>query len=792
MALWPSKDLHFRYRHLRYVVALALGLWFWLCLPRPLFDEPLSFVLEDKDGHLLAARIAADEQWRFPLIDSVPPVFVQAITAYEDKRFFRHAGVDLRSVGRAIVQNIRNGRVVSGASTIDMQVIRLARKRRRRTLWQKMIEAIMALRLNLSYSKRDILRYYVSFAPFGGNVVGLEAATWRYYGKGPAALSVGEAATLAVLPNNPALIRPGKNEVRLRGKRNRLLDRMYGLGMIDSTTWVLSKDEPLPGVPHALPALAPHLLHTLAKRHPNTHQARFKSTVDKDLQVKVNQAIRSHLVRLNADEIHNCAVMVMEIESGNVLAYVGNSPGLADRYSPDVDILQAQRSTGSTLKPMLAALAMDAGLVTPNSLLKDIPTVYGHYRPGNFDSRYRGAVPLREALIRSLNVPFVRLLKTYGLGRYYHFLKKSGLTSLTHPPEYYGLTLVIGGAETSPWQLAGAYASWARMLTHFYDYDGRYDLQDIHPPYVLKDAPVPARRLVKSPPVVSAGAIWTTFQMMRALQRPDLEGHWQRFGSARPIAWKTGTSIGFRDAWAVGLDGRYLVVVWAGNADGEGRPSLIGVRAAAPILFDVFKLLPRGGWFDPPYDELVRRPVCARSGYAAGPLCPADSVDVPVTAGELPLCRYHRLIYRDKRSGLQATRNCLVADALLPDTVFVLSPAEAYYYVRHHPEYEGMPPFKAGCEPAGYQPVQFIYPPKNGMKLLPPVDLAAERRGIVFQVAYDHSTGRLFWHLDGRFIGTTEHFHTMELVPTPGPHRMIVLDEQGHRAQVSFEVAMRE
>jgi len=774
------------------LIALVIGLiWLLFALPDPLFKNPVSIVIEDENGRLLGARLATDQQWRFPQIDSVPESFAQAIISFEDKRFYQHFGVDMRSMSRAIRQNLKAKRVISGASTLDMQVMRMAYGNKKRTIWQKLIESILAIRLNFKYTKKEILSFYASNAPFGGNIVGLEAASWRYYGKSPQLLSVGESAVLAVLPNNPSLVRPGKNEKILLRKRNKLLDKLWKQGVIDSITCVLSKDEPLPGKPLRLPSLAPHLLNQVIKsnRTDPKEQSRIKTTINKNLQTKINQVVELQLRRLKANEVNNCAILVLDVETGHAKAYVGNAITTGHEHGARVDIIQANRSTGSVLKPILAGLALDDGLVMDKSLVRDIPTQYGQYSPENFNNDYAGVLPLDDALIRSLNIPFVRLLRTYGIDKFHHNLKKLGLKSLVQSPDYYGLTLIVGGAETSPWQVGSAYASLARTLRHFYDKDGAYKLDDVHSAnYVLAEKV----KSTYSPdaPVMSAGAIWTMFEMMKSLKRPNNEGEWQRFGTGRPVAWKTGTSIGFRDAWAMGLDRDFVVVVWTGNANGEGRAGLTGVNMAAPILFDVFKQLPQGKWFDAPYDELKDGVICAKSGYLAKAGCPLDTVQMLVNNKNLSVCTYHQLASLDSSHQYRVTRDCIEREDIEQVSIFTLRPIEAFYYKRHHPDYQGLPPFRKGCEPNGYKPIQLIYP-RKASKIFVPIGLEGEKEKTIFEVAYDYPKETLYWHLDDHFLGKTKHFHQMALSPKAGKHILTIVDKDGHRLVQHFEIITR-
>jgi penicillin-binding protein 1C len=382
------------------MVLLLSGYWF--CLPSVLFEEPCSTVLESSDGTLLSASIAEDGQWRFPAGDTVPEKFKEALILFEDKRFRSHPGVDLLSMGRALRQNIKAGRVVSGGSTLSMQVIRLSRKGKPRSLFQKGIELVLATRLELRYSKEEVLSLYAAHAPFGGNVVGLEAACWRYFGVDPENLSWAEAALLAVLPNSPSLIHPGKNRTLLKTKRDRLLDKLCEAGKIDAFTCSLSKEEPVPEQPHALPRMARHLLTRMSKE--GFARQKIASTVDLHLQQRVEQIIQDHHERLKVNQIFNAAAIVLEVETGNVLAYAGNVESGHGDHGNDVDIISSPRSTGSILKPFLYAAMLHEGKILPRALLPDVPVMINGFAPKNFSREYDGAVPADKALIRS---PFI-------------------------------------------------------------------------------------------------------------------------------------------------------------------------------------------------------------------------------------------------------------------------------------------------------------------------------------------------------------------------------------------------
>ncbi|MFN0176898.1 MAG: penicillin-binding protein 1C [Saprospiraceae bacterium] len=779
--------------------ALVLLLLVWLfCLPRPLFQKPLSTVLEDRKGELLGARIAEDGQWRFPTSDSLPTKYERCVVEFEDKRFWYHPGVDPLSLVRAFWLNLKNGRVVSGGSTLTMQVIRLSRDNPSRTVLEKIVEAFMSTRLELTYSKKEILCLYASNAPFGGNVVGIEAASWRYYGKRPGLLTWAESATLAVLPNSPALIHPGRNRAVLLEKRNRLLQKLWEEGQISASECDYAKQEPLPEQPLPLPQLAPHLLDRLmlesqgprSKSQPSSF--RHHTSLDKNLQERVTEILARRQELYRGNDIHNLAAVILDVPTGEVLAYVGNVVGAGKDHGESVDVLTAARSTGSILKPYLYALALESGDILPGSLLHDIPTQLGEYRPENYYETYDGAVPARRALIRSLNVPFVLLLQQYGLEKFHFGLQRLGLSTLNKPPSHYGLSLILGGAEASMIDITNTYACMARRLGSFYDRNGRYAPDDFRPPRFSITPSFAKASAGKNPELLSAGSIWYTFEAMREVERPNSAGEWELFRASRQVAWKTGTSFGFRDAWAAGVTPRYAVGVWVGNADGEGRPGLLGVEMAAPVLFEIFGQLPQEGrWFDPPYDDMTQVPVCRQSGFRASDICEADTMWIPKSALKAAVCPYHEMLHLDPTGQWQVTSDCESPALMQHQAWFVLPPIEEYYFKGKNPGYVSPPPFRADCRGSqaaqSQTPMQLIYP-KHPTRIYVPVDLDGKLGSTVFQVAHRSRSAEIFWHLDGNYLGNTTVFHQMALQPPVGLHTLALVDRDGYRLEQTFEI----
>lgn len=790
---WPGR-LSGR-RRLFLAASLALAA-FWLFVPVVPFDDPLSTVVLDKDGELLGASIAADGQWRFGVAAAVPDRFAAAITCFEDRRFYWHPGIDPIALARAALANLRERRVVSGGSTLTMQVVRLARKGQPRTLAEKAIEAVLALRLTLSLSKRQVLGLYAAYAPFGGNTVGLDAAAWRYFGREAGRLSWAETATLAVLPNAPSLVHPGRNRDLLLAKRNRLLDALRERGAIDDLTARLAKREPLPEAPEPLPMLAPHLVarigqeRALRRFRAGDASPWVRTTLSRAVQARATEIVARHRRGLAENGVANAAALVVDVPTGEVLAYVGNQwPPGPDDEGGHVDVVPARRSTGSVLKPLLYASMLDAGEVLPRQLVADVPTHVGAFHPENFDRSYAGAVPASQALARSLNVPAVRLLRAHGVERFASVLRRLGLRTLDRPGAHYGLALILGGAEGTLLDVTGIYAGLARAA-QAQDPDSARGAF-FGPTFRVGGAATPAGSAPFGP-----AASYLTLQAMLEVERPGDELGWRAFGSARKVAWKTGTSYGFRDAWAVGVTRHLAVGVWAGNASGEGRAGLTGHSAAAPILFDLVGALPAGGWFDPPSEGLEDVDVCAKSGMRAGPNCETRRAELVPRAGlDSPPCSFCRLLHADPDLAWQVHAGCEPLARVRSVSWFVLPPAQEAYYRRLHADYRPPPPYRPDCRAALSgalsASLSFVYP-REGASVYVPVEIDGSLGRVVFEAAHRDPGARVFWHLDDEYQGETVERHQLALAPRPGRHRLVLVDERGESVERRFTAVGRE
>ncbi len=772
-------------------ILFLLFVVYLFCLPKPLFNDPVCTVITDSDNKLLGAKIADDGQWRFPHSDQVPEKFEKSIICFEDQYFYKHPGINPVAMIRAAILDIKNRKVVSGGSTISMQVIRLARKNKPRTVKEKLIEVVLATRLELKYTKKEILAFYSSNAPFGGNVVGLEAASWRYYQRPANELSWAESATLAVLPNAPSLIFPGKNKDKLLHKRNFLLHKLLEKEVIDTTTYELSLLESLPEKPYPLPQKAYHLLMELYKGEGRSKITR--TTIDSRLQTTVNNIVKKHAKELNGNEIYNVAAIVADVETGNVLAYVGNVDyQKSNEHGNQVNIITSPRSSGSILKPILFAGMLNDGDILPGTLVPDIPSNMTGFSPQNFNLKFDGAVPAKKALSRSLNIPAVRMLRKYSLKKFYYLLKQFGVSTLNNPPSYYGLSLILGGSEVTLWDMAGCYASLSRVLNHYNSKGGLYADNDIRSLNYFADKKIPTPHYFEQKQQLNAASIWLTYQSLLEVNRPSEEIGWDLFSSARKVAWKTGTSFGFRDAWSIGTTPEYVVAVWVGNATGEGRPGLTGVTAAAPILFDIFGKLPQTSWFDQPYEEMTQVDVCKKSGYRAGENCEeTEKIWIPLEGLNSEVCPFHKIIHLDAEGKYQVKSSCYPVDQMIHKKWFVLPPVQEYYYKARNPGYKPLPPFRVDCSDQKQQTMELIYPGKN-LSVYIPVELDGKLGKLVLEAVHKDPKAQIFWHLNDKYIGTTEQIHQMGISPEEGEYTVTLVDNMGNEITRKFEVYGRK
>lgn len=547
---------------------------------------PHSVTVLDRDGHLLRAFTTLDGRWRLPVDPAgVDPRYLGMLFAFEDRRFKSHSGVDAVGIARAVAQGVVHRRLVSGGSTLTMQVARLLEGRHDRTATGKLRQMLRAWQIEQRLSKDEILRLYLRLAPFGGNIEGVRAASLAYFGKEPKRLSLGEAALLVALPQSPEARRPDRHAPAARIARDRVLDVALKARVITAAEAERAKAEPVATLRREFPKHAPHLAEAEVRRAAATPIHRL--TIDRALQSSLEALAATHVAALG--QKLSAAILALDHTTGEVLAYVGSAGYLDESRLGAVDMIQAVRSPGSTLKPLIYGIGFEQGLAHPETLIEDRAARFGTYAPKNFDEEFHGTVTVRAALANSLNIPAVKMLEAIGPQRLVGRFQRAGLAPVLPQGSDATLAVALGGIGFRLEDVAQMYASLARG--------------GVVQPLVLRQEAKPLlpslsrrRELPRVKRILSPVAAWYVTDILKDAPPPPaaLGGR---------IAYKTGTSYGYRDAWAAGYDGRHTVVVWVGRPDGTATPGLMGRTAAAPILFDAFQRLgPRRANLLPPPD----------------------------------------------------------------------------------------------------------------------------------------------------------------------------------------------
>ena len=756
---------------------LAMGLVVllaWLVPLAPGLETSHATLVLDKDGRWLRAFASPDDNryWRIPVTDAeLPQPLVHAVLAFEDQRFFYHPGVDPVAVFRAALDNVRAGRVVSGASTITMQVARMM-DRRPRTYAAKLTETFRALQLELRFTKREILVHYLNLAPYGGNIEGIGAAAWFYYGRPVGKLNLDELAALAAIPNSPNRYRPDRGPTALLERRNHVLLRMAEDGIISSAAAEEFTQLPITAVRRSAPMAAPHAAERLRRLHSGS--AVIESTIDAELQHRAEKLLAEHVRSLEAHGIGNAAAIIIENETGAVRAWVGSKSFFDVASQGQVDGALAPRSPGSTLKPFVYGLALDRGLVGLNSLLEDIPIHYRDWSPENFDGEWRGVVSVQGALAASLNIPAVRLaelIEPNGLAR---LLQRSGFVAFQKDLQRFGLATVLGGCEVNLLELTNLYASLAR--------GGLFRSVALTNQELEQDRA--ERRWI------SEEAAYLLGEVLTDVARPELPDLWRDSVSMPRVAWKTGTSYGRRDAWSVGYTQRYSVGVWVGNFDAAGVPELVGVRAAAPLFFAIVNALPgvhADPWLARPASVLTRQ-VCALSGDTPTTSCPHTISELAVPGAPNRPCRHHVEIEVDDETGHRLCSRCRKDRARHTQLAVVWPSRVASYLERTGHAVEVVPEHSPTCERGlvGGGPV--IHRPLDGDSFVLRQGVPMEHQQIALVASAESGAGVLHWFVDDTHVWSGPPGVSVLLDPEPGAHRLVAVDQEGRSSMVRITV----
>lgn len=730
---------------------------------KPLFPDNYSTILRDQDGKLLHAFINKNEQWHFPPDNQVIPENLKtSVIVFEDESFYHHFGVNFIAIARAAYQNYKQDKIVSGASTIPMQLARMSNPKKR-TYFNKLIEFFVAIKLDLHYSKDELLKLYLEHAPYGGNVIGYQTASLKFFGKPADQLTWSEAATLAVLPNSPGLIYPTKTSSELQIKRDALLKKLFEKGFISKQTYQLAPLEPIPDRFISFDSHAPHLARKLKKSFPN--QNIFSTTINLQIQDQCNEIAKRYAYYYASYGIHNLSILVADTKTGAIKAYVGSPEFFDQKHGGQVDGVMAPRSSGSLLKPFLYALSMDEGLITTESLIRDLPTYFDGFSPKNANREYLGVTTAREALVQSLNVPAVRLLNSYGVFQFYSFLKTAGVTTLFRTADDYGLPLILGGAEVNLWDMVMLFRGLANegVFSSNYVWVEEYRPQSVH--------------------LISGGSSYLVLDILKDLKRPGSEYFWERFNSARPFAWKTGTSYGNKDAWAVGVNPDFTIGVWVGNFDGESNKNLTGVASAGPILFNILQILSQQNpkqWFDKSEIYFKSLKICKLSGFRATEACTeTEMIEVPFGMKPLKACEYHYSRFFSLDGRYQCCSRCWHIVGSVQKNVTIYPPDIAYYLREKGQFIEKLAPHYPGCPAYQVQNTISIIYPNLDAKLFLPRDFDGKTQSVICKVGYNGAGKIVYWYLDNEFLGTSEGEHKMAVVFNEGWNTIKVIDEFG-------------
>jgi penicillin-binding protein 1C len=767
------------------LVVLGYALCWIVPLPARL-QAASSPVLRYRDATPAYVFLSPDEKWRMALAaEAVDPAYVEALVRLEDKRFWWHPGVDPVALARAMAKNLLRRRVVTGGSTLTMQLARVLEPRPRR-LASKLVEALRAVQLEVRLGKRGVLGAYLTYTPYGRNIEGVEAASWSYFGHGSGALTAAEISTLLAVPQAPARRYPHRDhQETLRTARDTIGVRLDAWGALaKGGSGKAPFAQPVPARLRPFPRHAPHAAFWLKEASAATEGV---TTLDAGIQAQVERLAGVAGRHARNQGVHGHAVVVIDNATAEVRALVGGAGFWEAELGSQIPAFAVPRSPGSTLKPLIYALAIDRGLVLPEFLVEDAPRDYGGYSPKNSDGGFSGLITLERALAQSLNIPFVTLLGELGIERFLGILSQAGAPRLAATPGRHGLSAAVGGMAATPLEVASHYVALAG--------DGAWRPLTFFPP---RPGALPATGM----PLFSPGAAHLTRRALRIRDRPDFPRRRDVTRLPPAVFWKTGTSFGHRDAWAVGGTARYTVAVWFGNLDYSPSFALVGSDMAAPLLFDVLEglasPLDRLAEDLPPRD-LTNVDVCAYSGRLPTGACPLKrTVLAPERHVPTATCPFHVKLTVAKQSGLALTAACRDRYASAPggvvERLFLRWPANVKRYLgsahRRMPE---PPPFAPGCAPTpSYGNARLtIASPRAGHVVLLIPGMAPERQEVPFEAESTSLAASLSWFVDGEFLGNFAPTQRYWWTPKPGTHEVAVADGFGLVAKRRIEVRIR-
>ena len=751
----------------------VIGLAYIMPLPERL-SVPASTVIQYRDQSPIYFFLSADDKWRLPVeLKKVDPNYVKALLRFEDKRFFHHPGIDPFALARAALLNFRRDRIVSGGSTITMQLVRILEPRPR-TYRSKIIECLAALQLETRMSKPQILNSYLQYLPFGGNIEGVESAAYAYFGHNAQALSPFEIAFLLSVPQDPGPRNPSKQNLKERKDAiGEIASRLCAEKIIRPQIVEEIKKTPLPAQFKPFPRNAAHAAVWLARKFPE--KKIILTTLRKDLQQVAEKTLNSYREECNRQGVYNGSVVVIDNRTSEVLALVGNFDFWDNEHQGQVIGFLAPRSPGSTLKPFIYALAIDQTIALPSYLVPDIPMRFGGYSPKNYDDRFRGLVRLEDALAQSLNIPFISLLDKIKVEPFLSFLSDCGITTRSDQPGYYGLSIAVGALDVNLIELANLYAMLARQGEYL---DYRVILSN-------------EKRQTRA--VLSPAATFLTVRALSIKDRPDFPYRREVAELPPQIHWKTGTSSGHRDAWAIGSNPEFTVGVWLGNFDTTPSIALTGGQLAGPILFDLLDALSNRAY--PENNPHIRPPglaeveVCAFSGYLPGKNCPEKKkVLAPISNLPSKTCPFHQNFQVDIKTGYYLPPACRNGRAWT-DKTFVVLPATVRRWISDNQLMAPAPPSPLPeCQyPATQTPPKIVAPQSEAVYILIP-GLNPNKQQIPLEAETSNRETELTWFVNGKFLAKAPAQQRVWMPPSPGMHQIRVVDYSGHFDQVDIKI----
>jgi penicillin-binding protein 1C len=758
-----------RLRKTAFVLCGFLLLLIALHLIFPLPDRiSYSTILTDRHGEIIHAYLTPDEKWRMKAeLDEISPLLRKTILQKEDKFFYRHWGVNPFAMGRALIRNTLSGKRTSGASTITMQVAR-ALEPKRRTVGNKVVEIFRALQLEWKYSKDEILQLYLNLVPYGGNIEGVKTASVLYFNKNPDHLSLAEITALSVIPNRPGTLVMGKHNDEIVKQRNKWLQRFAREKLFTPKEIEDALQEPLTAQRLSVPREAPHLSQKLRKAGGTL----IRTTIDRNTQLKMEKLVADYVQSQRLGQIRNAAVIVLDNENHEVLAYVGSGDFLDPTDAGQVNGAAAVRQPGSTLKPLAYALCFDRGLLTPKKILNDVPVNYAGYAPENYDRQFNGPVSVEYALEHSLNIPAVKALDMLGIESMIDQLVACGFRQVSEKRKGLGLSMVLGGCGTTLEQMTGLYSVFAN--------EGKF-----YPPEFLS-----GQQNTREVEVISPASSYLVTEILSRINRPDFPLHWDATAHMPRIAWKTGTSYGRRDAWSIGYNKKYTVGVWVGNFSGVGNPMLSGAETATPLLFRIFNTMDYDAdrsWYVQP-EGLDQRKICTETGMAATDHCASQVLDyfLPGISSNQPCDNFVQIAVSEDEK-ISYCKTCEPRSGIKRKGYRLMAPELQQWMLANKSAYIPIPPHNPSCEKIFLEGKPRIVSPVNGTEYLiskkhpEPLQLRCEAGSDV---------SRIYWYINDQFYKSSTVSDHPFFMPAEGRMKISCTDDKGRNRDIQITVKM--